>query len=151
MSRTQKLDLNRERENRQRYRQTRRIDFEKRLTRRTLQLEAVEKLEAALDAGDSASDLQAAIDNATSLGLECGTRRTVTRHPALHEAMTELEKLVQKLQREQVRDGRSNWLGRLCHGVGGGRGGRGGRGGAGGAGGAGDSRGADGGSRRDAR
>lgn len=64
MSRTQKLDLNKERENRRAYRQTRRAEYEKRMTRRNAQLEAIEKLEAAIDAGNSVADLETAIATA---------------------------------------------------------------------------------------
>jgi hypothetical protein len=39
---------------------------------------------------------------AQNVGLEEGTRRTITRHPAVHEAITELEKLREKLREEQV-------------------------------------------------
>ena len=64
MSRTQKLDLNKERDNRRAYRQTRRAEYEKRITRRNAQLEAIEKLEAAIDAGNSVADLETAIATA---------------------------------------------------------------------------------------
>eukprot|EP00750_Incisomonas_marina_P029660 INCI7211.17.p1 GENE.INCI7211.17~~INCI7211.17.p1 ORF type:complete len:1023 (-),score=278.41 INCI7211.17:34-3102(-) len=101
MSRTQKLDLNKERENRRAYRQTRRAEFEKRMTRRNAQLEAIEKLEAAIDAGNSVADLEAAIAAAQTMGLEHGTRRTLTRHPAIHEASVELDKLRETLREEQ--------------------------------------------------
>ena len=61
----------------------------------------MEKLEAAIDAGNSIKDFEEAIAHAKTMGLEQGTRRTITRHPAIQEAMQEMEKLDEKLRAEQ--------------------------------------------------